>query len=45
MIPKSEIVIHVEIFENLFNKMVEMRHLIIDDDVVMQFLLGFVGFI
>jgi len=33
MIPKSEIVIHVEIFETLFNKMVEMRHLIIDDDL------------
>ncbi len=44
MIPKSEIVIHVEIFETLFNKMVEMKHIIIDDDVVMQLLLGFVGF-
>jgi hypothetical protein len=45
MIPKNEIVIHVEKFETLFNKMVEMKHIIIDDDVVMQLLLGFVGFI
>jgi hypothetical protein len=29
----------------LFNKMVEMKHIIIDDDVVMELLLGFVGFI
>jgi hypothetical protein len=29
----------------LFNKMVEMKHIIIDDDVVMQLLLGFFGFL
>ncbi len=31
MIPESEIVIHVEMFETLFNRMVEMKHIIIDD--------------
>jgi hypothetical protein len=45
MIPKSEIVIHVEIFKTLLNKMVEMKHIIIDDDVVMQLFFGFLGFI